>query len=233
MKIKELMEDTTKKMPHLYLDMDGVQADFFGAWAAKHNVGNYKEIPATGKYNLNLINNYVQPNFEFIIRQAEPYASEVGYGQSLQSYSGSIKLELGRQDYDIYEELKDGDIKHIFKSIEDQESDLKEKDVFNLFKKIKIDTEPIGYAGFINGNSYNEIKKYLDKYPIFFINYITQLDYNLILDKNKENQIRKALQSYLLELEGPDYIEGFKALLDLNSDLNPAIPSNFIRWILL
>jgi len=63
--------------------------------------------PATGKYNLNLINNYVQPNFEFIIRQAEPYASEVGYGQSLQSYSGSIKLELGRQDYDIYEELKD------------------------------------------------------------------------------------------------------------------------------
>ena len=65
--------------------------------------------PATGKYNLNLINNYVQPNFEFIIRQAEPYATEVGYGQSLQSYSGSIKLELGRQDYDIYEELKDGD----------------------------------------------------------------------------------------------------------------------------
>ena len=41
------MEDTSKKMPHLYLDMDGVQADFFGAWAAKHNVGNYKEIPDT------------------------------------------------------------------------------------------------------------------------------------------------------------------------------------------
>jgi 5'(3')-deoxyribonucleotidase len=47
MRIKELMEDTNKKMPHLYLDMDGVQADFFGAWAAKHNVGNYKEIPDT------------------------------------------------------------------------------------------------------------------------------------------------------------------------------------------
>ena len=31
----------------IYLDMDGVQADFFGAWAAKHNVGNYKEIPDT------------------------------------------------------------------------------------------------------------------------------------------------------------------------------------------
>jgi len=41
------MENTNKQMPHLYLDMDGVQADFFGAWAAKHNVSNYKEIPDT------------------------------------------------------------------------------------------------------------------------------------------------------------------------------------------
>ena len=47
MKLNELMEATNKQMPHLYLDMDGVQADFFGAWAAKHNVGNYKEIPDT------------------------------------------------------------------------------------------------------------------------------------------------------------------------------------------
>lgn len=31
-------------MPHLYLDMDGVQADFFGAWADKHNVSHWKEI---------------------------------------------------------------------------------------------------------------------------------------------------------------------------------------------
>ena len=45
MKLNELMEDTNKHMPHLYLDMDGVQAAFFQAWAAKHNVGNYKEIP--------------------------------------------------------------------------------------------------------------------------------------------------------------------------------------------
>lgn len=42
MKIKEL--DTQKQMPHLYLDMDGVQADFFGAWADKHNVSHWKAI---------------------------------------------------------------------------------------------------------------------------------------------------------------------------------------------
>lgn len=40
MKIEEL----EKKMPHLYLDMDGVQADFFGAWAKKHNVNHWKAI---------------------------------------------------------------------------------------------------------------------------------------------------------------------------------------------
>ncbi len=44
MKIKELFEDVSPDMPHLYLDMDGVQADFFGAWADMHGVPHYKEI---------------------------------------------------------------------------------------------------------------------------------------------------------------------------------------------
>lgn len=44
MKIIELFEDT-KQIPHLYLDMDGVQADFFGEWARHHNVPDYKDIP--------------------------------------------------------------------------------------------------------------------------------------------------------------------------------------------
>lgn len=41
----KIMEVTQQKMPHLFLDMDGVQADFFGAWAKKHGVPTYKEIP--------------------------------------------------------------------------------------------------------------------------------------------------------------------------------------------
>ena len=39
MKIRELSR------PHLFLDMDGVQSDFFGAWAEHHNVPSYKDIP--------------------------------------------------------------------------------------------------------------------------------------------------------------------------------------------
>lgn len=38
------MKIEKNKIPHLYLDMDGVQADFFGAWADKHNVSHWKAI---------------------------------------------------------------------------------------------------------------------------------------------------------------------------------------------
>lgn len=63
--------------------------------------------PITGHSSINLTNVYVRPNFEFLIRQAEPYAAEVGYGQSLDSYSGSIQLNVGQQDYDLYTDLVD------------------------------------------------------------------------------------------------------------------------------
>lgn len=43
MRFRELMENK-QTMPHLYLDMDGVQADFFGAWAKRHNVDHWKAI---------------------------------------------------------------------------------------------------------------------------------------------------------------------------------------------
>ena len=48
-------------------------------------------------------------NFEFALRRAEPYAMEAGLGGAYETLSGSIELEAGRQDYDIYEELKDMD----------------------------------------------------------------------------------------------------------------------------
>lgn len=47
MKIYEFLNEQeikSEKMPHLYLDMDGVQADFFGAWSKKSGVDHWKAI---------------------------------------------------------------------------------------------------------------------------------------------------------------------------------------------
>lgn len=48
---------------------------------------------------------FIRENLEFLGRFAEPYAMEAGIGGSYNSLSGSIDLEIGRQDYDIYTEL--------------------------------------------------------------------------------------------------------------------------------
>lgn len=62
----------------------------------------------TANLNVNLTDNYIKPNLEFLIRQAEPYAAEIGYGQSRGSVSGSIAMVRGKQDYDLYTDLVDG-----------------------------------------------------------------------------------------------------------------------------
>jgi len=63
MKINEL----TQKMPHLYLDMDGVQADFFGAWAKRHNVDHYKAIVDREKEIEELAHSSPEQVYEFFI----------------------------------------------------------------------------------------------------------------------------------------------------------------------
>lgn len=52
-------------------------------------------------------NLYPRESLEFLTRFAEPYASEADVGGSYNQISGSIPLEAGRQDYDIYNELVD------------------------------------------------------------------------------------------------------------------------------
>jgi len=61
----------------------------------------------TANLSINLTNNYVQPNLEFLIKQAEPYAAEIGHGQSENTFSGSIRVVSGQQDYDLYTDLVD------------------------------------------------------------------------------------------------------------------------------
>lgn len=52
-------------------------------------------------------NKYARESLDFLLRSAEPYAYEVGIGGAFNTISGSILLETGRQDYDLYTEFKD------------------------------------------------------------------------------------------------------------------------------
>lgn len=66
-------------------------------------------LDANGNSNINLSDIYVQQTLEFMDALAAPYASFIGYGQAYGSLSGSIALENGKQDYDIYTDLKTED----------------------------------------------------------------------------------------------------------------------------
>jgi hypothetical protein len=53
-----------------------------------------------------LTNKYPRATLEFLMRQAEPYASAIGVGGSYDSTLGYFELQAGRQDYNLYTELK-------------------------------------------------------------------------------------------------------------------------------
>jgi hypothetical protein len=54
-----------------------------------------------------LTNKYARQSLEFLLRKAEPYATEAFIGGSYNATLGYLDLKSGRQDYDIYTELKD------------------------------------------------------------------------------------------------------------------------------
>lgn len=53
-------------------------------------------------------NKMPRESLEYLARFAEPYATEAGIGGSYNHYSGSISLQVGKQDYDLYTDLVDG-----------------------------------------------------------------------------------------------------------------------------
>ena len=71
---------------------------------------------------------FVRENLEFLARSAEPYAMEAGIGGSYNSISGSIQLEAGRQDYNIYTELVDSNDVAIF---DDTKGKIRIEEVFH------------------------------------------------------------------------------------------------------
>ena len=57
--------------------------------------------------SVNITNRYSQRSLEYLLRMAEPYATNAFVGGSSNPTMGYFDLESGRQDYDIYTELKD------------------------------------------------------------------------------------------------------------------------------
>jgi hypothetical protein len=88
-------------------------------YQAKSQLVNYLGFP-TGSDGETILsgseNKYPRGNLEYLSRFAEPYAMEAGVGGSYNFTSGTISLENGRQDYDIYTELKADDGTVLFDS---------------------------------------------------------------------------------------------------------------------
>lgn len=71
----------------------------------------------TGQNTINLTNVYVGQNLEFLDKQAEAYANLIGYGSTQNSFSGSIKMTEGVQNYDLYTQLVDSTGTPLFNSV--------------------------------------------------------------------------------------------------------------------
>lgn len=56
--------------------------------------------------SLNFSNIYIKRTLEFLMRQADPYASFAGVGGSYDRFLTYLDIEPGRQDYNLYTELK-------------------------------------------------------------------------------------------------------------------------------
>ena len=87
-------------------------------YQAKSQLVQFLGMPTTGSAGAmsGSEGKYPRENLDFLTRFAEPYASEAGVGGSYDMISGSIELSAGRQDYDIYSELKNTDGTLVFSS---------------------------------------------------------------------------------------------------------------------
>lgn len=73
MRIIEILKEDIKRneMPHLFLDMDGVQADFFGAWSKRSGVEHWKAIADKEKEINELAHSSPEEVYKFF-RDLEP-----------------------------------------------------------------------------------------------------------------------------------------------------------------
>ena len=101
-------------------------------YQAKSQLANLLGAP-TGSLMSGSEQRFPRENFEFMLRRGEPYAMEAGLGGSYNTLSGSIALEHNRQDYDLYDELKDADGNKLFdNAANDPKTKMKIQEIFHF-----------------------------------------------------------------------------------------------------
>ena len=87
-------------------------------YQAKSQLVQFLGMPTTGSSGTmsGSEGKYPRENLDFLTRFAEPYAHEAGIGGSYNMTSGSIQLVNGKQDYDIYADLKDSNSNSLYSS---------------------------------------------------------------------------------------------------------------------
>ena len=85
---------------------------------------------ATG--SVDLTNKYGQRSLEYLLRMAEPYATNAYVGGSSNSIFGYFDLVGGQQDYDIYTDLKNMDGSNVYNNLQGQKGKLRVVELFHV-----------------------------------------------------------------------------------------------------
>jgi len=107
--------ELTKQM--IWANFETATREFNGKMIEYQNTSNLSNllgsatgsIDANGNNNINITDMYVQPNLEFLLDLATPYAGVVGYSQDEETYHCYIEMEAGKQVYDLYVDAIDKD----------------------------------------------------------------------------------------------------------------------------
>lgn len=103
-----LSVELTKKQIWANLEESCLEySNILNQYQAKSTLLNYLGYSTGSQTGLEAA--FPRESLEYLARFADPYASEAGLGGSYNTYSGSIDLNPGQQDYDIYKDLKNAD----------------------------------------------------------------------------------------------------------------------------
>lgn len=96
-------------------------------------VSELTNVLGTATGSINLTNRYTQRSLEYLLRMAEPYATNAFVGGSENSILGYFDLVSGQQDYDIYKDLKNFvSGTNVYDSLTGQKGKLRVVELFHL-----------------------------------------------------------------------------------------------------